>query len=38
MMNKNINVRTKSQAIEKLDKKMGENMAQKALVTRDVET
>ena len=36
-MNKNINVRTKSQAIEKLDKKMGENMAQKALVTRDVE-
>ena len=38
MTNNNINVRTKSQAIEKLDKKMGENMAQKALVTRDVET
>ena len=37
-MNKNINVRTKSQAIEKLDKRMGENMAQKALVTRDIET
>lgn len=29
MTNNNINVRTKSQAIEKLDKKMGENMAQK---------
>ena len=37
-MNKNINVRTKSQVIEKLDKRMGENMAQKALVTRDIET
>lgn len=38
MKNNNINVRTKSQVIEKLDKRMSENMAQKALVTRDIET